>query len=373
MFKVIKKDKKTKARLGKLTTAHGTIETPAFMPVGTQATVKGLTPEDVKASGAQIILSNAYHLYLRPGLDVIKKAGGLHKFMGWDGPILTDSGGFQLFSLSVLVKLTDKGAHFKSHIDGSAHFFTPEDVMRLQKGLASDIIMILDECPAYPCKRKDAEVAVRRTLDWARRSKKAFEMQNAECGMRNKKNSTIRNPQSAILFGIVQGSSFLDLRQRCAEELIDLNFDGYAIGGVSVGEPTRQIRKVVAHTAPLLPENKPRYLMGMGEPEDILAAVAEGVDMFDCVVPTRAGRNATAFTRKGKIHIRNARYKRDLKPIEAGCGCYACKNFSRSYIRHLFNTREMLGPILLTRHNIWYYTNMMREIRNAIKGGRNAY
>jgi len=365
MFKVIKKDKKTKARVGKLKTAHGVIETPAFMPVGTQASVKGLTPEEVKGCGAQIILSNAYHLYLRPGLDVIKRAGGLHKFMGWDGPILTDSGGFQLFSLSVLVKLTDKGAHFKSHIDGSAHFFTPEDVMRLQKGLASDIIMILDECPAYPCKRKDAEIAVSRTLDWARRSKKEFSKGFTLHASR----FTAKKQQ---LFGIVQGSSYLDLRQRCAEELIDLDFDGYAIGGVSVGEPTRQIRKVVAHTTPLLPENKPRYLMGMGEPEDILAAVAEGVDMFDCVVPTRAGRNATAFTRKGKIHIRNAKYKYDKKPIEAGCGCYACRNFTRSYIRHLFNTREMLGPILLTRHNIWFYTNMMREIRDAIKGGRNA-
>jgi len=355
MFKIKHKDKTTKARTGQLKTAHGAIQTPAFMPVGTQGTVKTLSVQDLQDCAAEIILSNAYHIYLRPGLEIIKKAGGLHKFMNWDAPILTDSGGYQVFSLNVLVKVTLDGVQFQSHIDGSKHFLTPEDVVDLQRTLGSDIMMPLDECTDYPCKRDYAQLAMKRTIEWARRSKKRFDSKGS---------------QAQMLFGIVQGSSFMDLRKECASELAGLDFPGYAIGGVSVGEPRDLIQETVEFTTQFLPEGKPRYLMGMGEPPDIVSAVAEGIDLFDCVVPTRNGRNGTAFRKKGKFHIRNAQYKDDFTPIDEDCGCYTCRNFTKAYIRHLFNAREILGLRLLSQHNVYFYLQMMKDIREAIQAGK---
>jgi queuine tRNA-ribosyltransferase len=316
------------------------------MPVGTQATVKTLSHQDLIECGAQIMLSNTYHLYLRPGIEVIKQAGGLHKFMGWDRPILTDSGGFQVFSLATLMKVKDEGVEFSSHIDGSRHFLTPEKVVELQQGLGSDIMMPLDEPVSYPCSKTKAREALDRTLDWARRSK------------------AIKGPQ--LLFGIVQGSSYEDLRKEAAEELIKIGFDGYAIGGVSVGEGEDLIYEVTEYTAELLPEDKPRYLMGVGTPLDILEAVSMGVDMFDCVMPTRNGRNGTAFTRTEKLLLRNSKYTRDFTPIDKTCCCFTCRNYTRAYIRHLFNTEEMLGLRLVSLHNVYFYVMLMKEIRDAI-------
>jgi queuine tRNA-ribosyltransferase len=360
MYKLIHQEKNTKARLGRVTTEHGEIDTPAFMPVGTHATVKGLYPRDVLQSGAQIMLSNTYHLFLRPGMEVIRKAGGLHKFMSWDRPILTDSGGFQIFSLALLRKLSDKGVEFQSHIDGFKHFITPEDIIDIQRDLGSDIIMPLDECVHYPCTKDQAEVAMKRTINWAKRSLKHKQEHKGNCP--TKKQS---------LFGIVQGATYEDLRKTCAKELVDMNFDGYSIGGVSVGEPSDLIYNTLERTAALLPIEKPRYAMGIGYPQDILEAVERGIDMFDCVVPTRYGRNGTAFTSTGKVKIGNSPYIEDFKALDEECSCYTCRNFSRSYLRHLFNAQEMLGLTLLSLHNVYFFLDLMRRAREAI--GKNSF
>lgn len=358
MFELLKKDKNTKARLGKIKTAHGEIDTPCFMPVGTQATVKGLSPEELFSSGAQIILSNAYHVFLRPGMELIKKAGGLHNFMSWKGPILTDSGGYQVFSLALLRKLNDNGVEFQSHVDGLRHVFTPEDIMDIQYTLGSDIIMPLDECVHYPASRDNALVAMQRTVNWARRSKiRKTELDSGNSGYKR------------MLFGIVQGSTYEDLRVKCADELTDIGFDGYAIGGVSVGEPRDLIYNIVSMTADVLPEERPRYVMGIGTPSDIIEAIDLGIDMFDCVIPTRYGRNGTAFSRQGKLVIRNAAFSQDFSPIDSKCACYACRNFSRAYIRHLFNTEEILGLRLVSLHNIYFYLDLVRQAREAIGQG----
>lgn len=348
MFKLIHQDKNSKARSGKLITAHGGIDTPCFMPVGTQGTVKTLSPRELEEAGAQIMLSNAYHLFLRPGREVMKKAGGLHKFMSWEKPILTDSGGYQIFSLALLRKVNDRGVEFQSHIDGLKHFLTPEDVVDIQDDFGSDILMPLDECVHYPCARDHAEIAMKRTVDWARRSQTAV------------------SENRRLLFGIVQGATYEDLRKECVHQLTDMNFDGFAIGGVSVGEPRNLRYNIVNFVADLLPHDYPRYLMGVGLPEDIIEAVGSGVDMFDCVVPTRYGRNGSAFTSEGKLTIRNAPYIEDFRPLDKRCSCYACKNFSRAYLRHLFNTQELLGLRLVSLHNIYFYLGLMRKAQEAI-------
>ncbi len=356
MFKVTLKDKDTKARLGELTTAHGVMHTPCFMPVGTHATIKGLYPKDVLDAGAEVMLSNTYHLFLRPGMNIIQKAGGLHKFISWDKPILTDSGGYQIFSLSLLRKLDDRGVEFQSHIDGARHFLTPEDIIDIQNCLGSDIIMPLDECVHYPCTKDKAKIASDRTLDWARRSLRR--MSKVKGAGPNKEQH---------LFGIVQGATFEELRASCARELAEMDFDGYSIGGVSVGEPSGLIYNILGFTADILPEEKPRYAMGIGYPQDILEAVERGIDMFDCVVPTRYGRNGTAFTSRGKVKIGNAPYAHDFSPLDEKCSCYACRNFSRAYLRHLFNAQEMLGLTLLSLHNVYFFLDLMRKIRDAIE------
>jgi queuine tRNA-ribosyltransferase len=331
------------------------------MPVGTQGTVKALSNNEVSDCGAAIILGNAYHLYLRPGLDIIRKSGTLHKFMGWGGAILTDSGGYQVFSLARLRKLNDEGAEFSSHIDGSKHILTPEKVIEIQQVLGSDIMMVFDECVHYPAARDYVEQSLALTTRWARRSKDFF--------LRTP-NSGLRSNARQLLFGIVQGGTYLDLRKRAAEDLVNIGFDGYAIGGVSVGEPENLIYEIAGYAASLLPQDKPRYLMGVGLPPDVLEAIAEGCDMFDCVVPTRNGRNGQAFTMTGELQLRNAAFKEDFRPIEEGCGCYACRNHSRSYIRHLFNTEEILGLRLVSLHNIHFYVRLIELSRQAIKENR---
>ena len=366
MFKLVHKDKNSKARLGKLITAHGEIDTPCFMPVGTQGTVKTLSPAELKESGAQIMLSNAYHLFLRPGTEVIKKAGGLHAFMSWPGPILTDSGGYQIFSLALLRKVHDEGVEFQSHIDGLKHFLTPEDVIQIQKDFGSDIIMPLDECVHYPCSKDHATVAMERTMDWAKRSKAVIGYRLSVIGEHRTPNTGHR----ILLFGIVHGATYEDLRQSCCEQLTEIGFDGYAIGGVSVGEPKNLSYNIVNFVLGFLPQDKPHYLMGVGVPEDIINAVELGIDMFDCVVPTRYGRNGTAFTSVGKLTIRNSPYIEDFSPLDKKCSCYTCKNFSRAYLRHLFNTDEILGLRLVSLHNIHFYLELMRNTRDAIAQDR---
>ena len=356
MFKLLHKDKSCKARLGVLRTAHGEINTPVFMPVGTQGTVKTLSNDELKGIGAEIILGNAYHLYLRPGLDIIRKAGGLHKFMGWDRPILTDSGGYQVFSLAKLRKLSDSGAEFSSHIDGSRHLLTPETVIDIQQALGSDIMMVFDECVHYPAAKDYVEQSLELTTRWARRSKEYFGKSPGKGGQ--------------LLFGIVQGGTYPDLRKKAAGELLKIGFDGYAIGGVSVGESKDLIREIAGYTAALLPEDKPRYLMGVGMPQDILEAIALGSDMFDCVVPTRNGRNGQAFTFNGDIQLRNAEYKEDFSPIDEACDCFACRTHTRSYIRHLFNTEELLGLRLVSLHNTHFYVKLIQLSRKAIAENR---
>lgn len=377
MFKLLHKDKSTKARLGKLETAHGAVNTPVFMPVGTQGTIKALSNEEVKACGAEIILGNAYHLYLRPGLDVIRKAGGLHKFMGWDRPILTDSGGYQVFSLAKLRKLSEDGAEFSSHIDGSKHFLSPEGAIDIQMTLGSDIMMTLDECVHYPAAKDYVEQSLGLTTRWAKRSKEhlAKIQENWDTShfsvssQTRKKMGCVPNFQQ-LLFGIVQGGAYLDLRKRAAEDLIKIGFDGYAIGGVSVGEPEELIHQISSYAAGLLPDEKPKYLMGLGTPLGILEAISNGIDMFDCVVPTRNGRNGQAFTWNGELQLRNASYKEDFRPIDEDCGCYACRNHSRAYIRHLFNTQEILGLRLVSLHNIHFYVKLIELSRESIASGR---
>jgi queuine tRNA-ribosyltransferase len=347
-FQVIRKSAGSAARLGRLQTSRGDVSTPAFMPVGTQATVKTLTPEEVSGLGAEIILSNTYHLYLRPGLEVIREAGGLHRFMGWEKPLLTDSGGFQVFSLSSLRQVTDEGVHWRSHLDGSPHFLGPETAVEAQAVLGSDIAMAFDECPPYPCSYEEAVAAVERTALWAERC--------------------LQTPRALgqALFGIVQGGVFPELRARSARRLTALDFDGYAIGGLSVGEPKPLMYEMLEYTTPLLPEDRPRYLMGVGSADCLWEAVRRGIDMFDCVLPTRVARNGTALTAHGKLVLRNAAYARDGSPIEPGCGCYTCERFSRAYLRHLFQAGEILGHRLLTIHNLHFTLNLMREIREAI-------
>ncbi len=349
-FTLLHTDTATRARLGRITTPHGEIATPAFAPVGTQATVKALDPRDLHELGAELILSNTYHLYLRPGVEVVAELGGLHRFMGWDGPILTDSGGFQVFSLAENRKFTDEGVVFRSHIDGSQHLFTPESVIRAQEMLGADIIMCLDEC-AEPHDRAYNEQAVARTQAWAQSCRAA----------------QTRSDQA--LFGIVQGGIFADLRAQSAEFLVGLGFPGYAIGGLSVGETKEQMHAMLDVTVPLLPADRPRYLMGVGAPEDLLEGVARGVDLFDCVLPTRLARNAALFTRQGRINLRNACFERDPSPVEEGCGCYTCRHFSRAYLRHLFKAEELLAYRLATLHNVHFLLQLMREIRAAIQEG----
>lgn len=351
-FKVLKKDNTSFARLGELETAHWKCTTPIFMPVGTQATVKTLSPEDLYAIGADIILSNTYHLYLRPGEDLVEKAGGLHKFMNWKRGILTDSGGFQVFSLSKLRKISDEGVYFNSHIDGSRHFLTPQKVMEIEQKLGADIAMCFDECAPYPCTYEYAEEALRRTSLWAK-----------ICREHHKK-------EDQALFGIVQGSVFDDLRRKSAEDIVSLDFPGYAVGGLSVGEPKSEMYRILELTHKLLPEDKPRYLMGVGAPEDLVEGVKRGIDMFDCVLPTRLARHGTAFTHQGKITIRNASFAEDFSPIDPKCDCYVCKNYSRAYIRHLIKAEEMLAHRLLSYHNIYVLVKLMKNIRNAIKEER---
>lgn len=358
MFSLIHQDKNSKARLGNLVTGHGVIDTPCFMPVGTQGTVKTLSPLELEEAGAQVILSNAYHLFLRPGIETIKRAGGLHNFISWQKSILTDSGGYQIFSLALLRKVIDEGVEFQSHIDGMKHFLTPESVLEIQNDLGSDIIMPLDECVHYPCAEDHAQIAMERTIDWARRSR--------EFGIRSSK----FREKKQLLFGIVQGATYEDLRKVCVSCLTEIGFDGYAIGGVSVGEPRELRYDIVGLVTDLLPQEVPRYLMGVGLPEDIIEAVGLGVDMFDCVIPTRYGRNGTAFTSIGKMVIRNAPYSGDFRPLDEKCTCYTCKNFSRAYLRHLFNADEILGLRLVSLHNVHFYLELMRKIREAISKDR---
>jgi queuine tRNA-ribosyltransferase len=348
-FELLKRDTTSGARLGKLTTPHGTIDTPVFMPVGTQGTVKGLVPERVKELGAKIILGNTYHLYLRPGHELIRDFGGLHRFMNWDGPILTDSGGFQIYSLATLRKLEEEGATFQSHIDGSTHFIGPEKCIEIQEAIGSDIMMCLDECLPYPATRDYAEKSLGMTTRWAKRCKDA------------------RKSDNQALFGISQGGMYGELRERGIEELTTIGFDGYALGGLSVGEPKELMWETVGKSAPLLPEEKPRYLMGVGTPEDIVECVYCGIDMFDCVMPTRNARNGMLFTNGRKIAIRNAHYRDDESPLDSECDCYTCKNYSRAYLRHLFIAREILAIVLNTIHNVRHFIRLMEKIREAIK------
>jgi len=351
-FAATARDASSAARAGILHTPHGSVETPVFMPVGTQATVKGLTPGLLRDVCEGMILANTYHLALRPGEETVAALGGLHRFMAWDGPILTDSGGFQIFSLAHKAKITDRGATFRSHLDGRLLELTPERAVAIQEALGADVAMCLDQCPPLPAAKADVERAVDRTIAWAARCKAA------------------RSRPDQALFGIVQGGAHEDLRGRCASELIAMDFDGHAIGGVSVGESREEVRKALDVSVHLLPEDRPRYLMGVGRPQDLLDAVAAGVDMFDCVMPTRNGRNATCFTASGLVKLRNAAHARDPRPLEEGCDCLACARFSRAYLRHLFLAREMLGPILATIHNLAYLRRLMRRTREAIRAGR---
>jgi queuine tRNA-ribosyltransferase len=351
-FKIIAECKTTRARAGILQTVHGDVETPIFMPVGTLGTVKSLSPEELIACGVQIILGNTYHLYLRPGFDVIQRFNGLHAFMNWDGPILTDSGGFQVFSLAKLREVTSEGALFQSHIDGSQHLLTPEKSVEIQQYLGSDIVMCLDECIKYPAERNDAQKALELTTKWAKRSKDAF---------KNEKNA---------LFGIVQGGMFKDLREMSAHDLLKIDFHGYAIGGLSVGEPKDIMIEMADFTLPMLPDAKPKYVMGVGTPGDIVSLVSFGADMFDCVLPTRNARNGQMFTSTGTINISNARFKNDVDPIESECTCYTCRNYSRAYLRHLYLSKELLAYRLNTIHNVHFYMNLVQKLRSAICQGR---
>jgi len=350
-FRVLKTDTRTRARLGRLFTAHGTVETPVFMDVGTLGTVKSLEPRDLKELGAQVVLGNTYHLMLRPGRDVIAAAGGLHRFMGWDGPILTDSGGFQVFSLARMRKITEEGCRFNSHIDGHEFFLGPKESMEMQRVIGSDIAMVFDECLPYPCERDRAEKSVEQTLRWAQASKDA------------------PHADGQMVFGIVQGGVYDDIRRHCAEELVKIGFDGYAIGGVSVGEPEEFMYKAVDASVPYLPEDKPRYVMGLGVMHQMAECVARGIDMFDCVIPTRIARHGTAITRHGNVAIKAAKWAFDQGPVEEGCECYCCRNFTRSYVRHLLACDEILGLRLLTIHNVWALNRFMKEMRAAIDDG----
>jgi len=351
-FQLIKKDLLTSARLGKMMTSHGVVETPTFMPVGTQGTVKSLRPEDIQSCGAQIILGNTYHLYLRPGHETIRKLGGLHAFMNWHGPILTDSGGFQVYSLGALRKILPDGVMFRSHIDGSRHFLSPQKAIEIQEALGSDIHMCLDECTPYPATLKQTEDSLALTVKWAKLCKEA------------------KSGSTHALFGIVQGGTYLDLRRQAVEQIVPIGFDGYALGGVSVGEPREVMYAITQDITPLLPAEKPRYLMGVGMPTDIVYGVSCGINMFDCVIPTRCARHGLLFTNTEKIVIKNARWREDINPIDETCDCYTCRNYSRAYLRHLYVSGEILAMILNTIHNIRHYMRLMERIRAAINENR---
>ena len=351
-FNIIKKDIATSARLGTMITPHGMVNTPAFMPVGTQGTVKSMLPEEIKKCGAEIILGNTYHLYLRPGHETIKKLGGLHRFMNWDYPILTDSGGFQVYSLGTLRKILPDGVMFHSHIDGSKHFLTPQKAIEVQEALNSDIMMCLDDCTPYPATLKQTKDSLALTIKWAELCRNA------------KKN------ENQALFGIVQGGAYLDLRKYAVEKMVKLGFDGYALGGLSVGEPKEMMYEIAGAIAPVLPADKPRYLMGVGTPEDIVFGVACGADLFDCVIPTRSARHGLLFTNSEKIVIKNARWRESDTPLDETCDCYTCKNYSRAYLRHLFVAGEILAMILNTIHNVRHYMRLMEKIRAALDENR---
>lgn len=352
-YEHIKTCKQSGARLGIVHTPHGSFETPAFMPVGTQATVKTMSPEELKEMGAGIILSNTYHLWLRPGNDIVKEAGGLHQFMNWDRPILTDSGGFQVFSLSDLRKIEEEGVYFRNHLNGDKLFLSPEKSIQIQNDLGADIIMAFDECPPYPATYEYMLQSVDRTTRWAKRCKEAHQ-----------------RPKEQGLFGIVQGGEFEDLRKRSAEALVELDFPGYAVGGLSVGEPKDVMYRVLEFTTPLLPENKPRYLMGVGSPDALIEGAIRGIDMFDCVLPTRIARNGTLMTSQGRLVIKNAQYAKDFGPLDPNCDCYTCKNYSRAYIRHLIRTGEIFGLRLTTYHNLYFLLRLMEQVRQAIREDR---
>ena len=386
------------ARRGTVHLAHGDVQTPAFMPVGTYGTVKAMSPLELKEIDAHIVLGNTFHLWLRPGLEVIAAHGGLHQFMGWNGPILTDSGGFQVFSLGAMRKISEEGVKFQSPINGDSCFLTPEESMRIQKVLNSDIVMIFDECTPYPATVKEASDSMQLSLRWAKRSKDAFDafqamplsqaltshpstLRQAQDSVRTAEkelSTTVRpepveghtvNQEKNALFGIIQGGMFEDLRDISLAGLVDIDFDGFAIGGLSVGEPKEDMLRILAHTAPKMPVNKPRYLMGVGTPEDLVDAVSQGIDMFDCVMPTRNARNGWLFTQYGDIKIKNAGYKTDIRPLDADCSCYTCQNFSRAYLHHLFRVGEILSARLNTIHNLHYYQVLMQGMRNAIENG----
>lgn len=352
-FEVLKKDKKTNARIGRFATKHGVVETPVFMAVGTQATVKTLTKEDLEQIGSEVILGNTYHLWNQPGEDIIKEAGGLHKFMNWDRTILTDSGGFQVFSLAKMRDIKEEGVTFSHHKSGKKLFLSPEIATQIQNDLGSDIMMAFDECPPYPAEYEYMKSSVDRTTRWAKRCKEAH-----------------RNSENQALFGIVQGGEYIDLRKKSANDLIELGFDGYAIGGLSVGEPKEIQNNVLEKIAPLLPEDKPRYLMGVGSPGMILDAVERGVDMFDCVLPTRIARHGSAMTSRGRVIVKNKEYERDFSALDENCDCYTCKNYTKAYLRHLFKADEILGYRLLSIHNVYYLVNLTKNIRKAIKEDR---
>ena len=352
-YELIKTCKQTGARLGIVHTPHGSFETPTFMPVGTQATVKAMSPEELKEMNAGIILSNTYHLWLRPGNDIVKEAGGLHKFMNWDRPILTDSGGFQVFSLSQFRKIEEEGVHFRNHLNGDKLFLSPEKAMEIQNDLGSDIMMAFDECPPYPATHEYMLQSVDRTTRWAKRCKEAHQ-----------------RPDEQGLFGIIQGGEYEDLRRRSAEALVELDFPGYAVGGLSVGEPKDVMNRVLDFTTPLMPADKPRYLMGVGSPDSLIDGSIRGIDMFDCVLPTRIARNGTLMTSEGRMVIKNAKYARDFRPIDENCDCYTCKNYTRSYVRHLLRTEETFGLRLTSYHNLRFLIKLMEDVRQAIREDR---
>jgi queuine tRNA-ribosyltransferase len=384
-FEIVARDAGTQARAGLLHTPHGVVETPTFMPVGTAGTVKGMTQEQLESLGVQMLLANTYHLYLRPGHEVIRELGGLHRFMGWPHPILTDSGGFQVMSLKGLGRVTEDGVWFRSHLDGSSHFLTPERAVEIQLALGADIIMTLDECVDYPASRETLQRAVKLTTRWAQRAKDFYEervsgergpalhsqsQRQPDLQHLTPDTSPAPGPQPPSLFGIVQGGTDKILRRESAEELLEIGFEGYAIGGLSVGEPRQETYEVAEFTAGLLPEERPRYLMGVGTPEDLVECVARGIDLFDCVMPTRNARNGCVFTSEGKLVVKNARYMRDEQPLDPACVCSVCRRYSRSYLRHLFVAGEMLAGILATHHNLHFYLDTMRKIRQALEFGQ---
>jgi queuine tRNA-ribosyltransferase len=387
IFEILTQDRESRARHGRLTTAHGAIETPAFMPVGTQGSVKAVSPKELRELNAPIVLGNTYHLFVRPGIEVIKHLGGLHKFMNWDRVILTDSGGYQIFSLAKLRKISESGVHFQNHVDGSPAFISPESAMEIQASLGSDIAMVLDECPPWPCEYDYAAKSTEMTTRWAKRCKEWSDDNAFRLGVNIQKpidvvaaavpSGSSINPAAKtaaatnrqLVFGIVQGSTFEKLRQQSAQALVDLDFDGYAIGGVSVGEPEEEVFRAVESSEPLLPNEKPRYTMGLGTPPQLLEMIARGMDMFDCVLPTRLARNGTAFTSAGTINLKNAEYTKDKRPIEDNCECTSCREFSRGYVRHLIKAEEILGLRLITLHNLHFYLDLMRQARDKIDKG----